>query len=92
MLREYVEALEPVDDDQALDDSLALLAEARQAMDHADRLPAERHHRRAHPRGLARGQHAQVAGGADAEAGSISPAIARPAMSSTLVTPAAARG
>ncbi len=44
MLREYVEALETVDADQSLDDGLAALAEAREAMDHTDRLRAERHH------------------------------------------------
>ena len=44
MLREYVAALETVDRDELLDGGPALLAEARQAMDHADRLRAERHH------------------------------------------------
>ena len=89
MLREYVEALETVDDDQALDDSRALLPEARQAMEHADRLPAERHHwPRTTPAGSRAASTRRLRAARTPSASSMSPAIARPAMSSALVAPA----
>ena len=43
LLREYVDALQTVGDELATD-TTALFADAQQAIDHADRLRAERHH------------------------------------------------